>query len=297
VTTATSTDLKDRVTALPEAAPAIEAAETAARAAGVFIRELTELAEMEQGCRLYEEIWAPESTTPISTEMMRALSKAGNYVAGAFDGGALVGLCVGMFCEPASRSLHSHIAGISPRAQTRRIGFALKTHQRAWALLRGISSMSWTFDPLVRRNAYFNLSKLAAVPVEYLYNFYGDMHDRINGDDRSDRLLVGWDLTAGSVVSACGGSGVRVDANALRARGAAIGLGHGPDGEPRRGRLDADTLLIAVPDDIEKLRATDPTQARAWREALSETLGAVLVSGAPIVGFDRTGWYVVGPRT
>jgi predicted GNAT superfamily acetyltransferase len=296
ITTA-STDLHDRGSALPDAAAAIAVAEATARVAGVFIRELVDLSEMEQACLLYEQIWAPEPTSPVSTEVMRALSKAGNYVAGAFHGRTLLGFSVGFFCEPVSRSLHSHITGIAPHGQTRSIGFALKTHQRAWALLRGISTMTWTFDPLVRRNAYFNLSKLSAVPIDYLYNFYGDMHDKINGEDHTDRLLVRWDLTAKSVAAACNGSGARVDADAMRAQGAAVGLDRGPDGKPQRGRLDAETLLLAVPDDIEKLRATDPRQARAWREALGKTLGSLLVGDAPITRFDRAGWYVVGPRS
>jgi len=36
--------------------------------------------------------------------------------------------------------------------------------------------IAWTYDPLIRRNAYFNLVKLGARPVEYLRNFYGVNH-------------------------------------------------------------------------------------------------------------------------
>ena len=58
----------------------------------------------------------------------------------------------------------------------------------------GVSEIAWTFDPLVSRNAYFNLIKLGADAVEYLPNFYGPMLDTINGDDDSDRLLIKWRL-------------------------------------------------------------------------------------------------------
>ena len=66
--------------------------------------------------------------------------------------------------------------------------------------------IEWTFDPLVARNAYFNLVKLAAEPSEYLTNFYGPMLDLINGKDDTDRLLVRWDLASPEVVAASAGT-------------------------------------------------------------------------------------------
>jgi len=174
----------------------------AARAAGVAVRELAVLADLEAVYRLYDRIWRPDpSNPPVTTEMLRALSKAGNYVAGAYDGDELVGACVGFFSPPADEALHSHIAGVTAAALGRGVGYALKLHQRAWALARGAQTIAWTFDPLVRRNAYFNLAKLAATPAEYLPNFYGGMNDGINGDDETDRLLVHWPLAAPEVVA------------------------------------------------------------------------------------------------
>ena len=78
----------------------------------------------------------------------------------------------------------------------RNVGYALKLHQRAWALQRGIATITWTFDPLVRRNAYFNLAKLGVRATRYLPNFYGAMQDPINAGDDTDRLLVDWDLAS-----------------------------------------------------------------------------------------------------
>ena len=95
---------------------------------------------------------------------------------------------------------------MAPGLTGRHVGFALKLHQRAWALLRGVSEIAWTFDPLVSRNAYFNLVKLGAQPAEYLPNFYGTMLDTINGDDDSDRLLVRWRLRSPHVVAAAAAS-------------------------------------------------------------------------------------------
>src|SRR5699024_8773798 len=106
----------------------------------------------------YDRIWRPDpANPPVTTELLRALTKAGNYVTGAYDGAELIGACVGFFGEPAGAALHSHIAGVTGAARGRHVGFALKLHQRAWALRRGVREIAWTFDPLIRRNAYFNL--------------------------------------------------------------------------------------------------------------------------------------------
>jgi predicted GNAT superfamily acetyltransferase len=170
---------------------------------------------------------------------------------------------------------------------------ALKVHQRAWAMLRGIAVVSWTFDPLVRRNAYFNIVKLAAQPTEYLTNFYGDMHDGINGGGDTDRLLVRWELGTPSVAAASAGEPAAVEAGLELARGAVVGLSSSSDGRPVPGSLAGKTLLVAIPPDIEGLRGTDPEGAQAWRTAVREVLGTLIAEGAQVTGFDRAGWYLL----
>jgi predicted GNAT superfamily acetyltransferase len=281
-------------TLLREDVDAAEAvADAAALAAGVTIRELTELAELEAVSRLFEGIWGRDANPPMTTELLRAFAKAGNYVVGAFDGAQLVGACAGFFSAPAQGTLHSHIAGVSSLVRGRSVGFALKVHQRAWALGRDVPLIGWTFDPLVRRNAWFNLGKLAAAPVEYLPNFYGGMHDGINGDDDSDRLLVHWDLRSDRVAEACRGRVDRVDAAAELAAGAVVALGASPLGTPSPGSLDGAVSLVAVPPDVEALRAADPGLAKEWRVAVREALVPLLADGARFAGFDRSGWYVL----
>jgi len=289
-----SMDLVSEMTAVaPELDLAVQASDAAAQAAGVAVRELTELAQLEQVVGLLSTIWGRTENPPVTIELLRAFAKAGNYVAGAFDGSRLVGACVGFFHAPSEDALHSHIAGVSPAAAGRSIGFALKLHQRSWALLRGVSEIAWTFDPLVSRNAYFNLVKLAAQPREYLPNFYGPMLDSINGHDDSDRLLVRWRLRDPGVVLACAGGGVAPVARDELAAGAVVALGATADGQPVPGRLDGATSLVAVPRDIAALRTGDPALAQRWRIAVREVLSTLVADGARIEGFDRAGHYVV----
>ncbi|MEU9358438.1 GNAT family N-acetyltransferase [Streptomyces sp. NPDC048301] len=269
-------------------------AASSAGAAGVTVRELSEVDELAGVCALFQSIWQPEpGSRPVTTELLRAMTAAGNYVSGAFDGDELLGACFGFFGKPSHRSLHSHIAGIAPAGLGRGIGFALKLHQRAWALRQEIDTISWTFDPLVCRNAHFNLAKLAARPARYLPDFYGPMHDGINGTGETDRLVVVWDLAAAPVRVACAGEQAPVDADALRARGAVPVLSPGADGRPVPGHGDASTVLVAVPPDIETLRRGDPTLGQTWRLALRDILHGLMAEGATVTGFDRSGWYVL----
>ncbi|MFD0890662.1 hypothetical protein ACFQ08_39470, partial [Streptosporangium algeriense] len=196
------------------------AAEAAARTAGVDIRLLDSVGELEAVRRLYERIWRTgENNPPVTADLLRAMAKAGSYVSGAFDGDEMVGACFGFFSPPAREALHSHIAGVSARVQGRNVGFALKLHQRAWAMPRGVNEVCWTYDPLIRRNAYFNITKLAADPAEYLPNFYGPMDDDINRSDDTDRILIRWRLGSPGVEAACAGRPRASDARAELARG------------------------------------------------------------------------------
>ena len=277
------------VPGVPDLDQAVQACDAAGLAAGVRLRELLDLPELVKVVDLFATIWGRRDNAPVTVELLRAFTKAGNYVGGAFEGDTLVGACVGFFHAPAEDALHSHIAGVSSAATGRSVGFALKLHQRAWALSRGVSEIAWTFDPLVSRNAHFNLVKLGAVPVEYLPNFYGSMPDGINGADDSDRLLVRWLLRAPAVQAASWGETTCDPVG----RDVVVALGAGPDGLPVRGRFDGETSLVAVPRDIEALRRTDPAASHEWRVAVRDVLAELVADGSRISGFDRTGGYVV----
>ena len=194
----------------------------AAAASGVVVRELLTLRTCRRLPPSSAEIWGTPDKPPMSAELLRAMGKAESYVAGAFDAehpeAGMVGVCVGFHSTPAARAMHSHIAGVTDAVAGRHVGFALKLHQRAWCLDRGIDLTEWTFDPLVSRNAYFNLAKLGARVAEYLPDFYGSMTDAINRGNDSDRILVHWSLASPEVAQACAGSPVRATRAARRRR-------------------------------------------------------------------------------
>ncbi|HTN54945.1 MAG TPA: GNAT family N-acetyltransferase [Microbacterium sp.] len=247
------------------AADAVVAAARAAAAAGVMIRELPAVDEQADAIRLLADIWkrAPENP-PVPPELLRAMSKAGNYIAGAYDGDLLVGVAIAFHMNPQRHALHSHIAGIAPAHAGRSAGFALKQHQRAWALAQGIDTIEWTYDPLVARNAHFNIAKLGAQAEEYLANFYGEIADGVNNDDETDRILVAWHLRSPRAI-AC-------------AAGAPASAQHAPG-----------DVHVAVPADVERLRLVDRAAAQQWRRTVRDQLTGLLEAGGHIIGFDRTG--------
>ena len=81
-----------------------------------------------------------------------------------------------------------------PTRRHRGVGYALKLAQRAQALELGIKVVRWTFDPMIARNAWFNLGKLGAVADRFHRDFYGAMTDVVNRGERSDRLVIRWAL-------------------------------------------------------------------------------------------------------
>ncbi|MCW3844342.1 GNAT family N-acetyltransferase [Micromonospora yasonensis] len=236
---------------------------------------LSQAGELRAAAALLCRIWgAGTESPPIPLDVLCALAHTGGYVAGAYLDGQLVGAAAG-FRTAAGQGLHSHVVGVAPECQGRGVGFAIKQHQRRWAQEAGLDHVSWTFDPLVRRNAYLNLVRLGATAVEYLPDFYGPLDDAINAGDPTDRLFVRWDVAPAPPTDPEG----RVRA----------GRGHPRPGAPRPGQQGA--LLVEIPADIEALRASDPAAASRWRYAVRDSLGGALGQGYQVTGFAPEGRY------
>ena len=261
-----------------------------ASAAGVHVRNLHGMAELTEAVDALCSIWGFTDGSVVSAELLRAVAFAGGYVAAAYADGQVVGASAGFLGRhPGDLGwhLHSHISGVVPAWQGRHVGLALKQHQRAWALAAGVTTIEWTFDPLVRRNAFFNLVKLGADVVGFEASFYGEMTDAINAGDESDRAVVRWDLTSAAAVSAARGF---LDRD--QPRGAVI-LRPDGDGRPVAEMTGADVLRAWIPDDAVALRQRDPAAGRAWRAALRETFGAAVADGYRATSMNRDGWYTL----
>ena len=213
---------------------------------------------------LFDDVWGVKNMVP--TELIIAVTHTGGYASLARLDGVVVGAAFGFFAHVhgGRASLHSHATGVLSRAANGGVGEALKMHQWKWARDHGLDAVTWTFDPLVRRNAYFNLVKLGAVVVGYHEDFYGTIHDGINAGERTDRLMVSWKV------------------------GEQVPRGSYTDG--------AAAECIDTPHDIESMRLTDRRGAHDWRETQRAQLRSCFESGRTIIGFDREGRYVTGEK-
>ena len=218
---------------------------------------------------LFDKVWDVKSM--VSPEIMTASLHNGGYgsviyidsrpVGAAF---ALVGRALPGLNGP---NLHSHATGVLPEFVGKGIGEMIKRHQWDWAKENGFDTITWTFDPLVRRNAHFNVIKLGATVLGYHQNFYGELDDGINAGEQSDRVLVRWNV-----------AGVAApQANTFV--------------EPSQT-----AVVIETPADIEQLRKTDRVQSDGWRAGQRAAFESAQLSGLSVVGLSNDFSYVLDMR-
>jgi predicted GNAT superfamily acetyltransferase len=146
---------------------------------------------------LQRAVWPGSETDVVPAHLLITAVHNGGVVVGAFMEERLVGFVFGFpgieFTPDGPRPKHcSHMLGIHPDQRDSGIGFALKRAQ--WQLVRyqGLDHVTWTYDPLLSRNAYLNITKLGAVCTTYRRSEYGDMRDGLNAGLPSDRFQVDW---------------------------------------------------------------------------------------------------------
>ena len=219
------------------------------------IRDLDTVELILDAQSLLDSIRGPERVIDAGT--LRALQQSGNYVVGLFDDDAMVGASIAFFGAPARRTMHSHITALRPEYRGRGWGRELKEHQRQWAFSREVGNITWTFDPLVARNAHFFLSVLGARVTGYAVNQYGIFGGGDAGDE-SDRLDVVWALA-----------------------------------DIARPPAEEDVVAtLEIPSDIETMRVEDPEAAHAWRMRLRGQMDELLGRGLAIAGFSASRGYL-----
>jgi predicted GNAT superfamily acetyltransferase len=230
----------------------------------IQIRPLISIEEQAMGRAVFDHTWAMDAGTEITPNLLQAMVHSGAYLFGAFSEGKCVGAAFAFPATTGGLHLHSHMTAVLDEYRDRGVGYLLKIDQWHWAKKNNYQEITWTFDPLVRRNAKLNLLKLGADIASYHPNFYGDMPDALNAGDESDRVLASWKVVGEKPVS----------------RSAIV--------EPL-----ASDILIAIPEDIVAIREKDLAENLKWRHKVRDQFVSAMAKDGKVVGFSENSEYVV----
>jgi predicted GNAT superfamily acetyltransferase len=266
----------------------------------IVIRPLTISADFAQAEDLQAAIWHGGEIDVIPSHLVIALAHNGGLALGAFDGDRLVGVLIGFLgTDSASpervamaRLKHcSHQMGVHPEYQNRGIGLMLKVAQRDFVIEQGIRLITWTYDPLLSRNAQLNIRRLGAVCQTYLREAYGEMRDALNRGVPSDRFEVDWWITSRRVATRLSGGRPPLDLAHFLSAGAQklnparldeAGLAH-PCDSPQSPT--GNVALVEIPPDFFVLRDRDRDLALAWRFQTREIFESAFDAGYMVTDF------------
>jgi predicted GNAT superfamily acetyltransferase len=167
---------------------------------GIVTRHCHGIAEFEACIRVERAVWKSADIDVVPIPLFVVAAETGGQVLGAFHGTELVGFTLAIAgWRDRKPFLHSHMTAVADGYRDRGAGRRLKLFQREDALARGISLIEWTFDPLIMKNAYFNLMHLGAIARRYLPNAYGITTSPLHAALPTDRLVAEWHLRSSRV--------------------------------------------------------------------------------------------------
>ena len=230
----------------------------------IQVRKLETLTDQTLGRDIFDKTWAMDSGTEITPNLLQAMVHSGAYLSGAFIDKKCVGAAFAFPATTKGLHLHSHMTAVLDKYRDQGIGYALKIDQWHWAKKNNYAEITWTFDPLVARNAKLNLIKLGVDISAYYPNFYGDMPDALNAGDESDRVMASWKVVGEQPL--------------------AKSIITNPSGSDR---------LIKIPEDIVAIRSEDISESLKWRRKVRDEFMWAFEKGGKVVGFSANNEYVV----
>jgi predicted GNAT superfamily acetyltransferase len=221
----------------------------------------------------------------------------GGVLLGAFVDNELIGFVFGFpgieSTPDGPRPKHcSHILGVYSDHRDSGVGFALKRAQ--WQMVRhqGLDHVTWTYDPLLSRNAHLNVARLGAVCSMYRRSEYGDMRDGLNAGLPSDRFQVDWWVNTKRVerrLSKRARPTLRLNHLARVGVHPLYPLRTRPDNLPRPPEhvpaLEAQLIAAEIPSDFMALKSADFALARDWRFFTREFFETAFAKGYIVTDF------------
>src|SRR5215213_7449305 len=174
----------------------------------IIIREVETIEEMRECIELQRKVFASPELEISPVRHLLVAKYAGGFTLGAYLGERLIGfvLSLPMFLENLKPAFYSHMTAVDARYQSLGIGARLKWAQRARAVAGGVDYIKWTYQPVLARNAFFNIERLGVTINTYMPNFYGTgaeaNESKIQAlDVDSDRLFADWHLMSPKVMA------------------------------------------------------------------------------------------------
>lgn len=268
---------------------------------GVETRPLRSWEEYRAAEDLQREVWGEDFSELAPASLLKIGQRLGGVSSGAFHPEeGLVGFVFGLTGLEDGEPVHwSHMLAVRAGFRGRGLGLRLKEHQRELLLSRGVRTVYWTFDPLVARNAHFNLNRLGARVVDYVPRMYGETGSPLHQGLDTDRFLVEWELEAydpGAPSAAPTEGAPRTDAG----EAGDLPAGQAPPAEMDLAREDGPStppaVRVEIPSDIHAVREEDPEEAARWRERTRQAFVARLEGGYRVAGFvpgPERGFYLL----
>jgi len=165
------------------------------------IRECTTIEEFDRCVALQREAFGLPDLEISPRRHLIVSHQAGGWTLGAFVADRMVGFVHHLAAVHGDEIFgYSHVMAVAKDYQNKGVGGRLKWAQREKALREGRKLIKWTWDPMLARNAHFNLNRLGATVEAYLDDFYGVDYGT---DERlglpSDRLSATWSIDSARV--------------------------------------------------------------------------------------------------
>jgi predicted GNAT superfamily acetyltransferase len=231
------------------------------------IRECTTIEEFDGCVYLQREAFGLPDLELSPRRHLIVSRQAGGWILGAFAGGRMVGFVHHLAAARKNEIFgYSHVMAVAKDYQNKGVGARLKWAQRERALAEGRKLIKWTWDPMLARNAHFNLNRLGAIVEGYADNFYGVDYNLDTGLQGklglpSDRLSATWNIASARVAALSSGSPMPIAA--------------------------APSAAVAVPTDWNAFVKRKPGRARDEQARLREQFKQALANGLVCAGFER----------
>ncbi len=165
----------------------------------IQIQAYTDIHSLDKIVELQTTFWGDPSIV-IQRNMLWSLVNSGGAVHVAIHQQQVVGFVLsflGLHHKYASIPARDNLKLISQRMTVlpdyrhQGVGYQLKLAQRDYARQLDLNLITWTFDPLISRNAHFNIHKLSAICRCFIQDYYG-VNSSLSLFGSTDRLMAEW---------------------------------------------------------------------------------------------------------